>query len=113
ALAAQAPLYREATGVGLAAIVVCQMANLFLCRDPRLPAWSAAGHNPLLLPALAVELGTILVILYTPFGQQLFGTAALPVTVWLQALAGAALLAGLEEGRKALLRAADRWRAPA
>ncbi|HNG51024.1 MAG TPA: cation-transporting P-type ATPase, partial [Plasticicumulans sp.] len=113
ALAAQAPLYREATGACLAAIVVCQMANLFLCRDPRLPAWSAAGHNPLLLPALAAEFGTILVILYTPFGQQLFGTAALPVTVWLQALAGAALLAGLEEGRKALLRAADRWRAPA
>ncbi len=99
------PVYLAATTACLAAIVVAQMANLFLCRDPSrsLLPLKLAG-NRLLFWGLAFELGLMLLITYTPWGKLLFGTAPLEGTVWLLALAGAALLVVLEESRKLLVR---------
>jgi hypothetical protein len=56
--------------------------------------------NPYIPLALAVELGVILFIVYTPAGNWLFGTAPIGAEAWLLALAGAALMLGLEEMRK-------------
>ncbi|MDD5298039.1 MAG: cation-transporting P-type ATPase [Rhodocyclaceae bacterium] len=99
------PTYLAATTACLAAIVVSQMANLLLCRHPSrglLPLTLAGNH--LLLWGMAFELFLLGAIAYTPWGRLIFGTAPLDGTVWLLALAGAALLVGLEEGRKALVR---------
>ncbi|PWV59878.1 cation-translocating P-type ATPase [Plasticicumulans acidivorans] len=109
ALGARSPLYLQATSACLVSIVVCQMANLFVCRHPREAVWHG-GHNRLLLPALAFELLVILAIVYTSPGQQLFGTAALSVAVWGWAALGALLLLCCEELRKACMRARDRAR---
>jgi magnesium-transporting ATPase (P-type) len=95
------PLYLQATSACLAAIVVMQMMNVFLCRHPLKSSLSfGLFSNPYLLLAVAVELGVILFIVYTPAGNWLFGTAPIGAEVWLLALAGAALMLGLEEVRK-------------
>lgn len=99
------PLYLQATTACLAAIVVAQMVNLFLCRHPLKPAWSfRLADNPLLLLGLAVELVAILAIVYTPAGNWLFGTAPIGWDAWLAAVPFALCMLVLEEARKAWLR---------
>jgi magnesium-transporting ATPase (P-type) len=104
-LAARDPLYLEATTACLGAIVVMQIANLFLCRDPVRPAFAAGiGANPLLFAGIAFEVALIAAIVYTPWGQALFGTAALGVETWLFMLPFALGMLALEEGRKLVVR---------
>lgn len=99
------PAYLAASTACLLAIVVSQMANLFLCRHPSRPLFPLVlAGNRLLLWGLAFELALISLIIYTPWGQAIFGTAALDAQVWLLALAGAVLLVVMEEGRKFLAR---------
>jgi sodium/potassium-transporting ATPase subunit alpha len=106
-LAAGDPLYLQATSACLMAIVLAQMVNVFVCRHPRLPVWHFPPlGNPWLLAGLATELALLLAILFTPWGNRLFGTAPLPVEVFLYALPFALLLGVAEEARKWLLRRA-------
>jgi calcium-translocating P-type ATPase len=109
ALARTDPLYLQATTACLAGIVAAQVVNVFLCRHPRQPSWRfPLAGNPLLLWGIAFELGLILLIVYTPLGNRLFGTAPLAMEVWLFALPCALGMVMLEEGRKALARARER-----
>ena len=104
-IAPTAPLYLEATTACLAAIVVMQAVNLFLCRDDRASAFALGlRSNPLLVWGLAAEVALIAAIVYTPWGQTLFGTSALPADVWLFVLPFAAAMLVLEEARKAVCR---------
>ncbi|MBI5921156.1 MAG: cation-transporting P-type ATPase [Betaproteobacteria bacterium] len=99
------PLYLQATSACLATIVVMQMMNVFLCRHPAKSTLSfGLFSNPYLLFGLAAEAGAILLIVYTPAGNWLFGTAPIAANVWLLALAGAVLMLALEEVRKVWLR---------
>ena len=99
------PLYRQATTACLAAIVLAQMVNLFVCRHPQEAAWRLPLRgNPLILAGLAVEAVLLLAIVYTDIGNRLFGTAPLPGDAWLFALPFALLLGLVEESRKGLLR---------
>ncbi len=110
-LAAQDPTYLAATTACLAAIVCAQVANLFVCRDPREAAWRLPLRgNRLLWIGLACELALLALIVLAPPLQSLFGTAALPLALWPWLAAGALLLFVLEEGRKAWLRAHQRAR---
>jgi sodium/potassium-transporting ATPase subunit alpha len=98
-------VYRQATTGCLVAIVLTQMVNVFVCRDPLLPAWRLPVlGNRLLLAGLVVELSLLLVIVYAPWGNRLFGTAALPADAWLYALPFALMLGLAEELRKAMRR---------
>jgi sodium/potassium-transporting ATPase subunit alpha len=100
------PLYLQATTACLAAIVVTQVVNVFLCRDPLRSAFSfSLRSNPLILWGIAFELMLLGAIVYTPWGQALFGTDALPLEVWLFVLPFAAAMFVLEEGRKLAQRA--------
>ncbi|MGD9983240.1 MAG: cation-translocating P-type ATPase [Porticoccaceae bacterium] len=102
------PLYLQATTACLAAIVLAQVANLFVCRQPRASTLSLRLRgNRLLVWGVAVELVLLLAIVYTPWGQRLFGTAALSWPVWLFALPFPFAIMAAEEMRKALMR---RWR---
>ncbi|MGB5147933.1 MAG: cation-translocating P-type ATPase C-terminal domain-containing protein, partial [Porticoccaceae bacterium] len=102
------PLYRQATTACLAAIVLAQVANLFLCRHPRASTLRLRLRgNHLLVWGVVVELVLLLAIVYTPWGQRLFGTAALSWPVWLFALPFPFVMMAAEEMRKALMR---RWR---
>ncbi|MBI4990006.1 MAG: cation-transporting P-type ATPase [Rhodocyclales bacterium] len=99
------PLYLEATTACLAAIVVMQAMNLFLCRHPLKSSLSfGLTANPFILAGIAAELAVILAIVYTPAGNWLFGTAPIGWEAWLFALPFAALMWGLDEARKAWLR---------
>jgi calcium-translocating P-type ATPase len=105
ALAASDPLYLQATTACLAAIVLMQIVNVFLCRDPVRPAFSRGlTSNPLILWGIAAELALLAAIVFTPLGQSLFGTATLPLDVWLYMLPFAAAMFALEEARKLYVR---------
>ena len=99
------PLYLQATAACLAAIIVTQVVNVFLCRDPRASIFSVGLlGNRLILLGVAVEIALILAIVYTPWGQAIFGTAALPLQAWLFMLPFAAAMIALEELRKFIAR---------
>jgi calcium-translocating P-type ATPase len=101
------PLYLQATTACLAGIIVMQVVNVFLCRDPLASLFSTGlGGNPLILAGVAAELALLLAIAYTPWGQALFGTAALPDEVWLAILPFALAMLLAEEARKFIAR---RW----
>ncbi len=103
-LAADAPLYLQATTACLAAIVVAQVVNLFLCRSERNPVSWGLGANPLLLLGITVEAALILLIVYTQAGNTIFGTAPLTWEAWVFAVPFAGVMVVGEEVRKWLVR---------
>ncbi|MFN7086529.1 MAG: cation-translocating P-type ATPase [Burkholderiales bacterium] len=104
-LAGNAPLYLQATTACLAAIVVMQVVNVFLCRDPRRSAFAAGSrHNKLILFGIFWELALTAAIVYSPPGNAAFGTAPLAPEAWLFMLPFAAAMLALEEARKWWLR---------
>ncbi len=104
-LGRQDPLYLQATGACLAAIVISQVINIFLCRHPRQSALRLGlSRNPLLLWGIALEIGLILWIVYTPWGNDWFGTAPLAYEVWLFIIPLVFVMGIAEEARKWLLR---------
>ena len=98
-LAPTDPVYLRATTACLVAIVVMQIANVFLCRSPRLSIFTLGPFsNRLILVGILAEIAIILLIVYTDLGNALFGTAPLPSEVWLFAGAVRARHAGLGRG---------------
>jgi calcium-translocating P-type ATPase len=95
------PLYLQATTACLSAIVVMQVANVFLCRSERRSLVSRGiFSNKLILVGVAAEIAIILLINYTPWGNTLFGTAPIPTSVWIFILPFAVGMIALEELRK-------------
>jgi sodium/potassium-transporting ATPase subunit alpha len=95
------PLYKQATAATFAAIVVAQVANVFACRSDRV-SLSQLGWftNPLLLWGIATELVVLAFILYTPWGNNIFGTSPLPAWIFGPLALGACVLLCAEESRK-------------
>ncbi len=103
------PLYLQATTACLSAIVVMQIANVFLCRSDHHPLLSRGMFaNKLILAGIALEITIILAIVYTPWGNALFGTAPLPPEVWLFLLPFAIAMIAMEETRKWIQRKRSR-----
>jgi sodium/potassium-transporting ATPase subunit alpha len=99
------PVYLQATTACLLGIVLAQVANVFVCRHPQLPAWRfPLFGNRLLLAGVALEILLMLAIVYTPLGNALFGTAPLEGDIWLLGGLLALGLAASEEIRKFLAR---------
>jgi magnesium-transporting ATPase (P-type) len=104
-LAMRDPLYLQATTACLSAIVVMQIANVFICRSERRSIFTTGVlGNKLILAGIAAEIAIIALIDYTPWGHALFGTAPLALEVWLFTLPFAFGMLALEEMRKWLLR---------
>lgn len=104
-MAALDPLYLKATTACLSAIVVMQVANVFLCRDNRLSLFSRGiTANRLILAGVAAEIAIIMVIVYTPWGNAVFNTAPLDPRVWLYILPFAIAMVAIEEIRKWICR---------
>jgi sodium/potassium-transporting ATPase subunit alpha len=95
------PLYKQATAATFAAIVVAQVANVFACRSDRV-SLSQLGWftNPLLLWGIATELAVLAFIIYTPWGNAIFGTGPLPAWIFGPLVLGALALLFAEESRK-------------
>jgi calcium-translocating P-type ATPase len=111
-LAASAPLYLAATTACFAAIVVAQIVNVFLCRDEQRSAFAfGLPRNPLILWGIAFELCIAAAIIYTPLGNQIFGTAPLDIGAWLFMLPLALAMFAAEEFRKWVVRRRSAHRA--
>jgi magnesium-transporting ATPase (P-type) len=107
------PLYLQATTACLSAIVVMQVANVFLCRsDRRSFIFRGMFANKLIFFGIAVEIAIILFIDYTPWGNALFGTAPLEPRVWIFILPFVLVMIAMEEFRKWLCRAMSKNRRP-
>ena len=98
------PLYRQATMACLLTIVITQVVNVFACRSPRKSALACGlRENKLILWGIALELLLVLLIAYTPFGNMVFGTAAVGWQVWGVAICFGMGMLIIEEVRKWLL----------
>jgi len=105
-LSTQDPLYLRATTACLSAIIVMQIVNVFLCRSPdRSLGSTGLLGNPLILSGAVLEIGLVLLIDYTAFGNLVFGTAPIGREVWLFMLPFAVAMLVLEELRKRRARA--------
>jgi hypothetical protein len=82
-----------------------QVVNVHLCRNGRASLFSMPLFNNRLITAgVVAELGLILLIDYTAIGNRLFGTAPIPLSVWLVMLPFAGGMLVLEELRKGVVR---------
>jgi magnesium-transporting ATPase (P-type) len=104
-LAPTDPVYLQATTACLIAIVMMQIANVFLCRSPSLSVFTLGPFsNRLILGGVLVEIGLVLLIVYTDLGNAILGTAPVTAEEWLFAIPFAFAMLVLEEGRKWLMR---------
>jgi sodium/potassium-transporting ATPase subunit alpha len=98
------PLYKEATSVTLAAIVLTQVANVLACRSDRRSAFTLGWFgNPLIAAGIAFELTMLMLLIYTPLGHRLFGTSGLPPWIFGPLALGALVLVLAEDIRKAVV----------
>jgi magnesium-transporting ATPase (P-type) len=109
ALAPEDPAYLQATTACMSAIVVMQVANVFLCRSDTRSLFNPGWHrNRWIIWGLALEVALIAMIDYTPWGNALFGTAPISASVWWAMLPLAVAMLALEELRKAWVRRRSR-----
>ncbi len=104
-LAANAPLYLQATTAPLSAIIAMQMMNVFLCRSDRESIFTLGFFsNRLVWVGILAEVTLVLAINYTALGNWIYGTAPSEGALWLFVAPFALGMLALEEGRKWLLR---------
>jgi magnesium-transporting ATPase (P-type) len=104
-LAAGGPVYIMATTMCLAGIVASQVGNVFCCRTDRESIFKVGFFkNKLVLFGIASEITLILIFVYTPFFQRVFGTAPLALKDWVFLLTFSPIILLLEEGRKWFIR---------
>jgi Ca2+-transporting ATPase len=101
-------IYHQATTMTLAAIVACQIGNLFACRSEwvsvlRLPRFK----NRLLWVGIAVELIALMAFIYFPPFSLVFSTAPLASWQWLVLAVCPLAILGAEELRKSIFRSSS------
>lgn len=102
-LAASDPLYRSATGITLASVLLMQVGNVLGRRHLRRSGLDRGLlRNRLLLIGIAVEITFAWALLYWPPLQQVLGTGPVAVELFLLAWLGIPLLFGLDLLRKRL-----------
>jgi len=104
-LAAQDPVYLQATTTCLSTIILMQIVNVFLCRSATRSVFSTGLFgNALIIFGVIAEVAVLLLINYTPWGNSLLGTAPIGEKVWGFVIPFAAGMFILEELRKWLAR---------
>lgn len=102
-------LYQSATAMALGAVVATQIGNLFTQRTERVSFFRTNPFsNRLIWVGIATELALVVAIIYVPFLQQFFKTAAFPVVNWLFLFAWTPSLLLADELRKAWVRSHQR-----
>lgn len=98
-------LYLQATTACLTAIILMQVVNVFLCRHPTMSSLSGGYRsNRLIWYGIVFELLLLLLIVYTPWGNALIGTAEFGIEVWLFILPFMIAMLLAEELRKTVVR---------
>jgi magnesium-transporting ATPase (P-type) len=102
-------IYESATAMTLGAVVATQIGNLFAQRTERTSVFTVGWFtNRMIWIGIASELVLISLIVYVPFFQEVFGTAAFPLQNWLFLFAWTPSLLIADELRKAHVRRRDR-----
>lgn len=102
-------IYRMATTMTLMGIVAAQAGAVLCCRSDRRSLFRVGIFgNKLVLIGIASELLLLFVIVYVPFMQNIFNTAAVGINEWCFALLWAPLIIILDEMRKLYLRTRER-----
>jgi magnesium-transporting ATPase (P-type) len=102
-------LYRGATAMALAAVVTTQIGNLFAQRTGSVSLFKTnIFKNRLIWIGIATEVLLIFMLIYIPFLQHIFGTAAFPLKNWGFLFAWAPSLLIADEIRKMLARRKDK-----
>jgi magnesium-transporting ATPase (P-type) len=97
--------HREATTIVFLGIVLLQIGNAFACRTERVSVFRIGLFgNRFLLWGIAFELAFAAALIYLPFLQPLFGTAAVQPEWWLYLLAFVPVVFLAEEARKSIVR---------
>ena len=103
----QMPLYLQATTACFSGIIIAQIVNVFLCKTPERSVFNTPlFDNHIILWGIVLEIALIVVIIYTPWGNVIFGTMPLALEVWLFMLPLALGMLLLEEIRKFVVKRA-------
>jgi potassium/sodium efflux P-type ATPase len=98
-------IYQQATTMTLAAIVACQVGNIFACRSDRASIFKIGWFsNRLVWVGIAVELGLLLAIIKIAPLSHIFGTGSLTSWQWLVLLACPPIVLIADELRKKIVR---------
>jgi calcium-translocating P-type ATPase len=98
-------LYLQATAACFSAIIIAQIANVFLCKTPGRSVFTTPlFENHIILWGIVLEIVLIAVIDYTQWGNVIFGTKPLAPDVWLFILPFALGMLLLEELRKFVVK---------
>ncbi len=99
------PLYRQAITAFFAAVIVCQIANVFTSRTRRQSVFvKGVFSNRMVLIGIASELLILAFIVFHPFANAVFNTAPISLEYVLLAVPFAFLLFAADELRKYLIR---------
>jgi magnesium-transporting ATPase (P-type) len=92
--------------MALAGIVACQVGNVLACRTDRASIFQVGlGSNRVVLWGIATELGVLTLLIEVPFFQSVFGLVPLRWADLALLPLFPVILLGVEELRKAWLRA--------
>jgi len=104
-LTAADPLYRTAVSAFFVSIVICQVANVMICRTRRQSAFrKGIFSNRLILVGILTELALACLIVYTPFSHKVFSTHSLSAYEFLLAVPFAVFILLMDELRKVYVR---------
>lgn len=99
------PLYMRATTAFLAAVVICQVADVIICRTRRQSIFSIGFlSNHFVNLGIIAELSLVAIIAYVPFLNPFFHSAPLGAVELLVAVPFALLILVFDETRKYLVR---------
>src|SRR5574341_2268137 len=90
-------------------VVIMQVGNIFACRSFRDSVFRPGFFaNRLIFIGIAFEVLLTFFIIYHPWGNKLFSTAPLPLSVWLALISSAAFLLFADEARKLIAKKLSR-----
>ena len=104
-IGADDPLYRSATGIALASILLMQIGNL-IGRRSRFKSGLDRGlvENRLMLMGIALQIVFSWAVLYAPPVSAVLGTGPVPLYIYATAWSGVPLIFGLDYARKLVAR---------
>lgn len=105
AMESSGTVYRMATTMTLAAIVVTQVGIVFNCRTERTSIFKVGLlSNRLVLLGIACEITLLCILIYVPFLHEVFNTAPIGLSQWEFLFIWPIIVVLLDEIRKAILR---------
>jgi sodium/potassium-transporting ATPase subunit alpha len=106
-------LVHQASTATFLGIVIMQVANVFACRTQSESVFKVGiFNNKIILWGILAEIILSAFIIYHPWGNKIFSTAPIPLTVWLILIPFALFLFSAAELRKLIMRKIERKSLP-